>query len=140
MDNIEKENQELSHYGIPGMKWGVRRAQVRSDNLRQKVANLSNTEIKTKAHKILEKKVKSEKAAGRLIMGALTAAILTANMPVVMAGATPLVATMGIASGVGAASKLLSSKRKNEMLMTLDDVLMSRQTKNTIDELKSKRK
>lgn len=55
---MEVEDKELSHYGVPGMKWGVRRSQAQLDKAasrrsnspaakRKEAKGMSDNELKT---------------------------------------------------------------------------------------------
>lgn len=45
MSITEQYNQELYHYGVKGMKWGVRRAEKKADNYRAKIKKYSDGKL-----------------------------------------------------------------------------------------------
>lgn len=52
------ENKELIHYGIPGMRWGVRRSEARLARIDKKAKKRNWSEDATTAAKIKTKNVK----------------------------------------------------------------------------------
>lgn len=85
-------NNELYHYGIPGMRWGVRKSQKRMSSdaeevrslKKKKVKEMSNDEIrKVHTRQKLEKQHKELNpgaiAKGLIIAGAVAAALTTIN-------------------------------------------------------------
>lgn len=51
-DNMQNFNNELYHYGVKGMKWGVRHDRNRSHNARKRAGKYFEQSIKTKNGKI----------------------------------------------------------------------------------------
>lgn len=47
-DIVETDQPYLSHYGVKGMKWGVRRGRKTSSNIK----NMSDTELRTRINRI----------------------------------------------------------------------------------------
>lgn len=63
MDYIVQKNDELIHYGVKGMKWGVRNGRIQAetgDSIGGVYTTKQKNRIKRQAEKILVKKIKRE--------------------------------------------------------------------------------
>ena len=83
MDNIEFEVDELKHYGVPGMKWGVRKSRPSSGKKRKKSGPIGSFVKKRKAakkQKAAEAAAKKRKPVSEMTDDELKAAINRLDM------------------------------------------------------------
>lgn len=76
---MSQNNEELKHHGVPGMKWGVRRARIEQRNTERAKRTIDKYDgDKIKAIKSIKRKAAVKKAAIGTVGGTTgTAAVLT---------------------------------------------------------------